>query len=374
MGGVHHGEGREVTDDDLKDPKGKAYAHVMGMSLKAINDFFREQGLDAAAIGIISAWGMIILCQLKLGHWAKKGLLSRPAFRLPGAPFTGYLTLAFLAAVLVLMAFDSPVGTWTVASLVIIIPALILAAIAPLPETVPELMLASLIAGERLRTYAARPLPNTSSLKVGLAELTVDDLRTAYDWSRPQEEALFELERHYGGPVGVNTTGTKNGEQVVSYGNSSLRLGITQLSPKEGLSLGQTGNGEEFMHDVEPLDQVATGSEQVRVLVRRISEPIQTDERLMAALRRVGAVVDESDAYWFARATGAEGEILDLAQRVDHAELALVDDEQHGAEQRECHQRGRSGGCDVSSDEHGHRLRSFSVGGRRTEAGRATRS
>lgn len=54
-------------------------------------------------------------------------------------------------------------------------------------------------AGQRLRTYAARPLPNTSSLKVGLAELTVDDLRTAYDWSRPQEEALYELEKKFGG-------------------------------------------------------------------------------------------------------------------------------------------------------------------------------
>ena len=54
-------------------------------------------------------------------------------------------------------------------------------------------------AGERLRTYAARRLPNTSTLRVSLAELTVDDLRTAYEWSRPQEEALFELERHYGG-------------------------------------------------------------------------------------------------------------------------------------------------------------------------------
>jgi DNA helicase HerA-like ATPase len=52
-------------------------------------------------------------------------------------------------------------------------------------------------AGERLRTYAARPLANTSTLRISLAELSVDDLRTAYDWSRPQEEALFELERHY---------------------------------------------------------------------------------------------------------------------------------------------------------------------------------
>jgi uncharacterized protein len=53
-------------------------------------------------------------------------------------------------------------------------------------------------AATRLRTYAARSLPNTSSLRVGLGELTVDDLRTAHDWTRPQEEALFELERHYG--------------------------------------------------------------------------------------------------------------------------------------------------------------------------------
>ncbi|HZN16170.1 MAG TPA: ATP-binding protein [Acidimicrobiales bacterium] len=52
-------------------------------------------------------------------------------------------------------------------------------------------------AGVGLRTYAARRLPNTSTLRISLAELTIDDLRTAHDWSRPQEEALFELERHY---------------------------------------------------------------------------------------------------------------------------------------------------------------------------------
>ncbi len=57
-------------------------------------------------------------------------------------------------------------------------------------------------AASRLRTYAARHLPNTSTLRVSLAELSVDDLRTAYEWSRPQEEALFELERHYGADAG----------------------------------------------------------------------------------------------------------------------------------------------------------------------------
>jgi hypothetical protein len=58
-------------------------------------------------------------------------------------------------------------------------------------------------AGDRLRTYAARRLPNTSTLRVSLAELSVDDLRTAYEWTRPQEEALFELERFYGSTAGA---------------------------------------------------------------------------------------------------------------------------------------------------------------------------
>jgi hypothetical protein len=46
-----------------------------------------------------------------------------------------------------------------------------------------------------------------------------------------------------GGPTGINTTGVRFGESVYSYGNSSLRLGISQLSPKEGVSLGTTGGG-----------------------------------------------------------------------------------------------------------------------------------
>jgi hypothetical protein len=46
----------------------------------------------------------------------------------------------------------------------------------------------------------------------------------------------------WGGPTGTATT-TAQGDKVLSYGNSSLRLGITQLSPKEGLSLGASGGG-----------------------------------------------------------------------------------------------------------------------------------
>jgi hypothetical protein len=67
-------------------------------------------------------------------------------------------------------------------------------------------------AGQRLRTYAARALANTSSLRVGLGELSVDDLRTAYDWTRPQEEALFELERLFSSRKAVaGSKGTSDG-------------------------------------------------------------------------------------------------------------------------------------------------------------------
>jgi hypothetical protein len=48
---------------------------------------------------------------------------------------------------------------------------------------------------------------------------------------------------HWGGPVGINTTGTASGDSVYSYGNSIIRLGITLLSPKFGISQGDDGGG-----------------------------------------------------------------------------------------------------------------------------------
>ncbi|WP_231745448.1 amino acid permease [Arthrobacter sp. EpRS71] len=82
--------------------------------------------LNLAAIGVVSAWGTILLCQIQLQRWSKRGLAKRPAFRLPGAPFTAYISLAFYLAVFVLMAFDFPTGTLTVGTFVILgIPLLI---------------------------------------------------------------------------------------------------------------------------------------------------------------------------------------------------------------------------------------------------------
>jgi hypothetical protein len=53
---------------------------------------------------------------------------------------------------------------------------------------------------------------------------------------------------HWGGPAGLATSGTTLGERVFSYGNSSLRGGLAQLSPKTGVSTGDAGAG--WSHNV----------------------------------------------------------------------------------------------------------------------------
>ena len=46
-----------------------------------------------------------------------------------------------------------------------------------------------------------------------------------------------------GGPTGIDRDGVAAGESVYSYGNSSLRGGVSQLSPKEGVSIGTDSDG-----------------------------------------------------------------------------------------------------------------------------------
>jgi len=53
----------------------------------------------------------------------------------------------------------------------------------------------------------------------------------------------------WGGPNGITNT-TALGEKVLSYGNSSLRLGVTALSPKEGTSLGNADELSGWRHPV----------------------------------------------------------------------------------------------------------------------------
>jgi hypothetical protein len=60
----------------------------------------------------------------------------------------------------------------------------------------------------------------------------------------------------WGGPTGIDTDGTAAGDRVWTYGNSSLRGGLTPLSPHTGISLGDDAADGGWSH---PLYTVGPG-------------------------------------------------------------------------------------------------------------------
>ena len=60
----------------------------------------------------------------------------------------------------------------------------------------------------------------------------------------------------WGGPTGIDTDGTTAGDRVYTYGNSSLRFGISLLSPHAGISLGDAAADGGWSH---PLYTVTPG-------------------------------------------------------------------------------------------------------------------
>lgn len=76
-----------------------------------------EVVLNIASLGIVSTWAFIVVCQMKLRASIRRGENEPVVFRMPLAPVTAWLSLGFLAAVLVLIGFDYPNGTCTVAAI-----------------------------------------------------------------------------------------------------------------------------------------------------------------------------------------------------------------------------------------------------------------
>jgi hypothetical protein len=60
----------------------------------------------------------------------------------------------------------------------------------------------------------------------------------------------------WGGPTGIDTDGTAAGDNVFTYGNSSLRAGLSPLSPHRGVSLGDDAADGGWSH---PLYTVSPG-------------------------------------------------------------------------------------------------------------------
>jgi L-asparagine permease len=82
-------------------------AYLLGVVLNYLvpKDAF-DIAIAIASLGVVSTWATLIICQMKLRQKALKGELERPSYRMPGAPYTSWLTLAFLALVVGQMAFS----------------------------------------------------------------------------------------------------------------------------------------------------------------------------------------------------------------------------------------------------------------------------
>ena len=77
-----------------------------------------------ASLGVVATWATIIVCQMRLRESALRGEIERPSYRMPGAPYTNWATLGFLALVLVLMAFAGTaerVAFWSIPVLAVVL-------------------------------------------------------------------------------------------------------------------------------------------------------------------------------------------------------------------------------------------------------------
>lgn len=111
----------------------------------------------------------------------------------------------------------------------------------------------------------------------------------------------------FGGPVGIDTDGLPAGEQVFSYGNSPLRMGIEQLRPKVGVSAGDTGGG--FSHEVYTISPGVPG-DSGSAFLDADGEAVGLLSTLnLAPLPVSNGVTDMAMALEYANAFGGLGEI-----------------------------------------------------------------
>jgi len=110
--------------------------------------------LNIASLGIISTWAFIVICQMMLRRAINRGAVPPVSFKMPFAPFSAWLTLGFLLAVLVLTAFDYPDGTFTVAAIPVVAIALaagwlVLKGSSPFSPTIPSYILTRMAEDEK---------------------------------------------------------------------------------------------------------------------------------------------------------------------------------------------------------------------------------
>lgn len=82
-------------------------AYVLGVVL---NYLVPSEAFDiataVASLGVVATWATLVFSQMRLREAALRGELERPSYRMPGAPYTNWGTLAFLLMVVILMGFS----------------------------------------------------------------------------------------------------------------------------------------------------------------------------------------------------------------------------------------------------------------------------
>ncbi|GAB1817454.1 amino acid permease [Herbidospora sp. RD11066] len=83
-----------------------AAVYVVGV---AVYSYIPERAFSIAvaisSLGTVTTWGTLLYCQIKLRQAWMRGELPKPAFRMPGSPWTNWIGLGFLALVVLLMPF-----------------------------------------------------------------------------------------------------------------------------------------------------------------------------------------------------------------------------------------------------------------------------
>ncbi|MDO5031819.1 amino acid permease [Corynebacterium sp.] len=100
-----------------------AFVGLAGVFLNyVVPEMAFEIVLNLAALGTLASWGAIALAHLKFVRLAGEGRYTRPKYRSPFGVAGDWSVLIFIALVIVLMAFDYPIGTYALAATLLLIP------------------------------------------------------------------------------------------------------------------------------------------------------------------------------------------------------------------------------------------------------------
>lgn len=106
-------------------------AGTIGLVGVMVNLFYPNEAFDVianmAGIGICAMWGSIMISNILFVRHCRKNGIERPKFHVPLAPYSNYLVLAVLGAMIVLMWFEGGLGPTAIIAFACVTVALALA-------------------------------------------------------------------------------------------------------------------------------------------------------------------------------------------------------------------------------------------------------